>query len=45
VFGNLFAQPLSVKTTFSALTLLVVQQEGHLACKKLSVGVLAWLAV
>jgi len=26
---------------FSALTLLVGQQEGHLACKNLSVGVLA----
>jgi len=30
---------------FSALTLLVGQQEGHLACKKLSGGVLAWLPV
>ena len=30
---------------FSALTLLVVRQEGHLACKKLSGGVLAWLSV
>ena len=29
---------------FSALTLLVGQQEGHLACKKLSGGVLAWLS-
>jgi len=28
---------------FSALTLLVGQQEGHPACKKLSGGVLAWL--
>jgi len=27
----------------SALTLLVGLQEGHPACKKLSVGVLAWL--
>jgi len=27
------------------LTLLVWQQEGHLACKKLSGGVLAWLSV
>jgi len=25
--------------------LLVEQQEGHLACKKLSGGVLAWLSV
>jgi len=30
---------------FSALTLLVRRQEGHLACKKLSGGVLAWLSV
>ena len=30
---------------FSALTLLVGQQEGHSACKKLSGGVLAWLSV
>jgi len=30
---------------FSALTLLVGQQEGHLACKKQSGGVLAWLSV
>ena len=27
---------------FSALTLLVGRQEGHLACKKLSGAVLAW---
>ena len=30
---------------FSALTLLVGWQEGHLACKKLSGGVLARLSV
>jgi len=30
---------------FSALTLLVGQQEGRPACKKLSGGVLAWLFV
>jgi len=30
---------------FSALTLLVGQQEGHPACKKLSGGMLAWLCV
>jgi len=30
---------------FSALTLLVGRQEGHLACKKLRSGVLAWLSV
>jgi len=29
---------------FSALTLLVGQQEGHPACKKLSGEVLAWLS-
>ena len=32
-------------SAFSALTLLVGRQEGHLACKKLSGGVLAWLSV
>jgi len=30
---------------FLALTLLVGWQEGHLACKQLSGGVLAWLSV
>ena len=30
---------------FSALTLLVGQQEGHPACKKLSGGLRAWLSV
>jgi len=30
---------------FSALTLLVGQQEGHPACKKQSGGVLMWLSV
>jgi len=30
---------------FSALTLLVGQHEGHLACKKLSDGLLVWLSV
>jgi len=30
---------------FSALTLLVGQQEAHPACKKLSSGMLAWLFV
>jgi len=32
-------------SSFSALTLLVGQQEGHPACKKLSGVVLAWLFV
>jgi len=30
---------------FSALTLLAGRQKGHLACNKLSGGVLAWLSV
>jgi len=34
-----------VRFTFIALMLLVGQQEGHPACKKLSGGVLAWLSV
>jgi len=32
-------------SSFSALTLLVGWQEGHLACKKLGGGVLVWLSV
>jgi len=35
----------SVLVAFSALTLLVGWQEGHLACNKLSGGVLSWLSV
>ena len=35
----------STNVAFSALTLLVGQQEGHPACKKLTGGVLAWLSV
>jgi len=34
-----------VNYAFSALTLLVGQQEGHPACKNQSGGVLAWLSV
>jgi len=34
-----------VNCAFSALTLLVRQQEGHPACRKLSGAVLAWLPV
>jgi len=34
-----------MQKAFSALTLLVWRQEGHLACKSLSGGVLAWLSV
>jgi len=33
------------KIIFSALMLLVGQQEGHPTCTKLSGGVLAWLSV
>ena len=36
---------LAASVAFSALTLLVGRQEGHLACRKLSSGVLAWLSV
>jgi len=34
----------SYSFAFSALTLLVGQQEGHPACKKVSGVVLAWLS-
>ena len=34
-----------ISYAFSALMLLVGQQEGHPACKKLTGGVLAWLSV
>jgi len=34
-----------IPIAFSALTLLVGQQEGHPTCKNLSGGVLAWLPV
>jgi len=37
--------PFYRSNTFGALTLLVGQQEGHPACKKLSGGMLAWLSV
>ena len=40
-----FNSPLSWTTAFSALTLLVGQQEGHPACQNQSGGVLAWLSV
>ena len=36
---------IKIVITISDLTLLVGRQEGHLACKKLSGGVLAWLSV
>ena len=34
-----------IAVAFSALTLLIGQQEGHPACKELIGGVLAWLCV
>jgi len=34
-----------ISNAFSALTLLVGWQEGHLACKKTEWGILAWLSV
>jgi len=36
---------IKLKVAFSALTLLVGQQEGHPACKKQSGGMLAWLCI
>jgi len=41
----IFIQLYFTTFSFSALTLLVAWQEGHLDCKKLSGGVLAWLCV
>jgi len=41
-FGNYYKK---IFIAFSALILLVGRQEGHPACKKLSIGVLAWLYV
>jgi len=35
----------SIFIFFIALTLLFGRQEGHLACKKLSYGMLVWLSV
>jgi len=42
---NFFVLVVFILQCFSALTLLVGQQEGHPACKKLNGGVLAWLSV
>ena len=44
VCGN-YQRVWSLGDAFSALMLLVAWQEGHLACRKLSGGVLAWLSV
>jgi len=46
VLSRLIHAPFALSAfAVSALTLLVGQQEGHPACKKLSSGVLAWLFV
>ena len=43
---SMVMQDYTAIVAFSALTLLVgLPQEGHLACKKLSGGMLAWLSV
>ena len=42
---SLLTLDLELYLAFSALTLLVGWQEGHLAVKKLSGGMLAWLCV
>jgi len=44
-FGQITLTSCYYFLAFSALTLLVGQQQGHPACKKLSGGVLAWLCV
>ena len=44
LWWKLLPSPVSA-LAFSALTLLVGRQEGHLSCKKLSGGVLVWLSV
>jgi len=43
--GNQFSFLCILLGAFSALTLLVGQQEGHPVCKKLSGGVMAWSSV
>ena len=42
---GLYNEVTNRNVAFSALTLLVGQQEGHPACKKLRGGVLVWLSV
>ena len=44
VFGVVLCG-VAIALAFSALMLLVGQQEGHPGCKKLIDGVLAWLSV
>ena len=43
--ANIFSDDTFSADAFSALILLVGQQEGHPACRKLSGRVLAWLPV
>jgi len=43
--SDLIISEVNKASAISALTLLVGQQEGHPARKKLSGGVLAWLSV
>jgi len=45
IINSFYSHIVASLCAFSALTLLVGQQEGHPACKKLSGGVLAWLSV
>jgi len=45
VIGGYTTESVMQMHVFSALTLLVGHQEEHLACKKLSDEVLAWLSV
>jgi len=45
VLNYCFKLKFDLDFAFNALTLLVGRQEGHLACKKLSGEVLAWLSV
>ena len=44
IYIYIYVVCLFISFAFSALTLLVGQQEGHPARKKLSGGVLAWLS-
>jgi len=45
IYFCLYLLLILILDNFSALTLLVGQQEGHLACKKSSDEVLVWLSV
>ena len=45
IFSDLLCVEWDEGHSFSALTLLVGQQEGHPACKKLEWWLLAWLSV